>query len=466
LHLAKHRFGIALFPWLRAYPPPLIIAATLLRRGHLLLIAFNILIVSIASMPALVIADAAVLAQIIALLGIGGLAAAAFDAGTTDVEQTSAILRPVIIAMVLPVIWMVFQAIPMPITSLSHSIWASASSALQENLSGHISIDPGKTIDALFRYVSAVTLIVSTILVARHRRRAEQTLLALSIVSTLTTLVLLVVDIEHWTAIEATSNSIELLTTVSATGFILDLTAAIRVFERYESRRHEPGILFRHSIASLAACAAGGLFCLYAFVSVANVPLRIIAAIAAGLFIMIQVIRRLTLVPRLIMVLCLIAIMVALGVAVWSYDNSEAVSFVLHFAKPDSSEAITTTQTMVADVGWLGNGAGTFQALLPVYRGASATIVQAPTTAAKLVIEWGWPAMVIAVAAVLWLVVVLFRGALLRGRDSFYSAAAAACTVILLGQAFCDASLSQTAVGLLGEAAIGLGLAQSISRVG
>ena len=79
-------------------------------------------------------------------------------------------------------------------------------------------------------------------------------------------------------------------------------------------------------------------------------------------------------------------------------------------------------------------------------------------------IELGWPMALFTIAVTIGLVVVLYRGALARGRDSFYPAAAAACTITILGQAFCDASLLQTSVTVIGVAVIGLGLAQSVSR--
>jgi hypothetical protein len=68
------------------------------------------------------------------------------------------------------------------------------------------------------------------------------------------------------------------------------------------------------------------------------------------------------------------------------------------------------------------------------------------------------------IAVTIGLIVVLFRGALARGRDSFYPAAAAACVVIVLCQAFCDTSLLHSCVALIGDAVIGLGLAQSVSH--
>jgi hypothetical protein len=58
----------------------------------------------------------------------------------------------------------------------------------------------------------------------------------------------------------------------------------------------------------------------------------------------------------------------------------------------------------------------------------------------------------------------LLRGAARRGRDSFYAAAAGACLVTLMIQAFITATLSGTGIVLLSATIFGLGLTQSKSR--
>ena len=80
-----------------------------------------------------------------------------------------------------------------------------------------------------------------------------------------------------------------------------------------------------------------------------------------------------------------------------------------------------------------------------------------------LAIELGWPMALFASATAIWLVVILYRGALTRGRDSFYPAAAAAGTVTMLAEAFCDSSLLNSCVAVIIGALVGLGLAQTIS---
>jgi hypothetical protein len=80
-----------------------------------------------------------------------------------------------------------------------------------------------------------------------------------------------------------------------------------------------------------------------------------------------------------------------------------------------------------------------------------------------LAIELGWPMAVFAIATAIWLVVILYRGALTRGRDSFYPAAAAAGAVMVLSEAFCDASLLNSCIAVMISALMALGLAQTIS---
>jgi len=54
----------------------------------------------------------------------------------------------------------------------------------------------------------------------------------------------------------------------------------------------------------------------------------------------------------------------------------------------------------------------------------------------------------------------MLRGALRRGRDSFYPALGAGCLVALLIRGFADASIFAQAVSIIAAAPVGLALAQ------
>jgi hypothetical protein len=60
--------------------------------------------------------------------------------------------------------------------------------------------------------------------------------------------------------------------------------------------------------------------------------------------------------------------------------------------------------------------------------------------------------------------VVLFRGALSRGRDSFYAAGAAACLVTAFCEAYCDISFTDATIQMFTAITVGLGLSQTIGQ--
>src|SRR5689334_21862129 len=119
-------------------------------------------------------------------------------------------------------------------------------------------------------------------------------------------------------------------------------------------------------------------------------------------------------------------------------------------------------QRLLSDTRWLGTGVGTFGAALPIYQDLGSSLATPPSTISGLAVELGLPMTLFAIATAASLIVILYRGALHRGRDSFYPALAAASIVVLLGEAFCDASLTNSCVAVFAAALTGLGLAQSL----
>jgi cell division protein FtsW (lipid II flippase) len=138
----------------------------------------------------------------------------------------------------------------------------------------------------------------------------------------------------------------------------------------------------------------------------------------------------------------------------------------LRFAASPPSTLTPLAQRLLAETPWAGSGAGTFAALVPIYRGGEEVAVSAtaPTTAADFAIELGWPALCAFVLIMLFVAVLLMRGALQRGRDSFHATAAGGCAVLITVEAFCDPSLEAAAASSLAAVLLGLGIAQSVSR--
>jgi hypothetical protein len=82
----------------------------------------------------------------------------------------------------------------------------------------------------------------------------------------------------------------------------------------------------------------------------------------------------------------------------------------------------------------------------------------------SIAIEWGRPALLILVGIAVQLFFFIFRGAVRRGRDSFFPSAAAASVLVVLCQSFVDPSLLTPTAQIIITVMIGLGLSQSSGR--
>jgi hypothetical protein len=121
----------------------------------------------------------------------------------------------------------------------------------------------------------------------------------------------------------------------------------------------------------------------------------------------------------------------------------------------------------LTETGWAGTGAGTFAAILPIFQDLDeqATGSDAPTAAAVIAVEMGRPFLWAILLAAIALAVMLLRGAVLRRRDSFYSTAGASCLVAAILLALGNAALFSTPVLIIVAVIVGIGIAQSKSRL-
>ena len=119
---------------------------------------------------------------------------------------------------------------------------------------------------------------------------------------------------------------------------------------------------------------------------------------------------------------------------------------------------------MLSDAAWTGTGAGTFEALLPIYRDVDDVAETTPPTAAAAVaITLGRPFLWILVVLTLLGAWSLFRHAVMRGREYAYAGAGAACIVAMLIASFANAGIFGLAALLLASVVCGLALGQSRS---
>ena len=425
-------------------------------RAHDLSIAFTLLSVLIALFPVVTISDGLASQSLAAALAALIMAAAAIAARTADVQFAGQVTRRLGLAVALPAVWMVVQLLPMPFPALAHTIWTNGHEALDQKAWGHISVDLGKTLGALATYLANIALVLACILVARDYQRAGRLLIMLGAITALTILVLLTDRIFHLFAF-ASGSSQDSLGAASALGLVLSLAIGVFGLER-------GGYPTKSGRTLLFLSGAGMLICVTGLAGAANLNIAVLAAFGAATFLSTRLARSLRLARWTTAVLLATLVAAAMMIVAWRFDTNSTLSPLLQFAsRPASSLAVA--QRLLADTGWLGSGASTYDVLLPIYQDFSNTMTQPPSTTVALVVGLGWPMVLIIIGIGLSLIVRLYGGALARGRDSFYAAAAASAVIVLLGEAFCDASLLNAGVAATADVLIGTGLAQSVSRV-
>jgi len=181
--------------------------------------------------------------------------------------------------------------------------------------------------------------------------------------------------------------------------------------------------------------------------------------VVVGLVILI---RRLSLGRWTAVTVCAAVLVACGGVVALRFSANPAVNPLFRFATTELADSGAATLRMVSDANWTGGGVGTYPALAAIYRDAAGAPGQiAINTITSMVLEWGRAGLLIMVFLLIQLLAVLSRGALTRGRDSFYAASAAACLATAFCEAYCDTSSTHVTVQMLAAIIVGLGLAQT-----
>jgi hypothetical protein len=205
---------------------------------------------------------------------------------------------------------------------------------------------------------------------------------------------------------------------IAVIGFILSCATTIRAYEHLDSTQHRKSRMMAMLAASASTAAL--FICLSAILISADAVLFLAALFGTGVLIAVLAIRRWRLGP-----LGQAGIAALAAVAVFGF-------FAVVPAKKDADPTlalstqgqISSIERMLSDAKWGGSGAGSFEALLPIYRD-TADSVEIPTAAATIAIEMGRPFLWTCVIVALIGASTLFRRALLRGRDYVYSSAGA-----------------------------------------
>src|SRR5262249_55880051 len=142
--------------------------------------AFRLLLLSIYISAASLLFDQPIVPGLVAAVLAAGVATVALAIPPGEAGHLQRIFRPAAAVLAVPAAWMVIQILPLNFVGLAHPIWASAAEALGRPIGGGISIDPGTTLFALGRYLSAVAAVLVAAAVAVDRQRANVLLIALA----------------------------------------------------------------------------------------------------------------------------------------------------------------------------------------------------------------------------------------------------------------------------------------------
>jgi hypothetical protein len=424
-----------------------------------LIVAFIILSSLLTLLPTLMLVDGIVANGVVLAFDAVGMITVALTLQAGDLRRFSRLLRPTaIIALFIPCLWMLLQVAPIPARALANPIWVSASTALDKPFAGALSMDIGATLLSLARYCAGLAAAFIATAVTLDKQRAESVLYLLTAVAALIAAELIGFDLGylHLPGFER-AEAID----IAVIGFILSCATMIRAYELLgtsNSKQKKTPMMTK-----VAACASVAVLfvCLSAILMNANATLLFAALFGAGILIGVLAIRRWRL-------------------GLWGQAGVAALAavavvgfFAIVPAKKDADPTLalsaqdqnySSIERMLSDTKWEGSGAGTFEALLPIYRDTDEmNSSEIPTAAATIAIEMGQPFLWTCVIVLIVGASTLFRRALLRGRDYLYSSAGASCIIALVVLLFAnDGSLGMTA-SLMISVVCGVAFAQSKS---
>ena len=379
---------------------------------------------------------------------------------SNDVKRARATFAVLWPAAIFPILWMLLQLVPLPFEAVQQPIWHTAAAALSERLTNHISIDLGMTLRALFFYLTLLCLCFCTAVSDQNRDRAETFLLSLCAITTFVAIERIL--FRDFSAIKPDSDYLHPMIACAAFGLILNTGFITRTAERRETRGEREGL--HRYIAVMLAGIAGAAICAAALVYSATTNTLIATAFGISVLGLIVLIRHLALRRWTALVTGSAVFIVCAGIVTLRFSANASIAAPLRFTDVDSGTA-NATMRMMSDANWFGSGVGSYQALAAIYRDIDGLPgPYALNSFVALFLGWGSLGFLIAAASLLLLFTVLFRGAILRGRDSFYAGTAAACVVVAWTEAYCDVSFTDPAVGMLAAIIVGLGLAQTVGQ--
>jgi hypothetical protein len=422
--------------------------------------AFIILTSLIALLPALMMVDGILANGVVSATVAVAMVTVVLRLHSSDLNRFSRLLRPTaFIVPFIPCLWMLLQVLPIPSRSLANSVWVSASTALDKPFVGAISLDISATLLSLTRYCAILAAAFVTATVALNKQRAGSVLSLLTGIAALIAAELIGYDLGYLRlpGYEHLGERADAMN-IAVIGFILSCATTIRAYEHLDSTRQRKSRMT--AIVPVSASVAPLFVCLSAILIGADLVLFLAALFGAGILIAVLAIRRWRLGP-----LGQAGIAALAAVAVFGF-----LAFVPATKDADPTLALSTQgqissiERMLSEAQWAGSGAGSFEALLPIYRASDeADSLELPTAAAAIAVEMGRPFLWTCVIVILIGASTLFRRALLRGRDYVYSGAGAGCMIALLILSFANNGIFGLTASLTISIICGLAFAQSKS---
>jgi hypothetical protein len=417
----------------------------------------NILIVLICASPLILIWDSLLVQGLLA--GFVGIALAITALTLLPGETAFLVLisRAAFVAAAIPMIWVIVQILPLGM--LAHPIWKSVETALQRPIAGSISVDPGASLVALAHFLTIASVAFLSAAVAVDRRRAEWILFALSAAVSVIAVLAFVLP-GDWLSAVLREQAID----CASLGAIFAVAGCIRSLEHYETRRFSSRGSKGTLIRDLIIFGVAFTVCFAAVSFVGGKHLVFATMFGLGTLACVTIIRRFGLGLFGVGGMITIGIVVVI-VAISVQPTMRGTSVVFGFSPELASTALS--QRMLDDAPLAGTGAGTFPALVPIYRemSDSPSAHGASTVAGTLAIELGTPMVALMLAGTVVGIVALLRASIQRGRDWLFPAMAGAALITLLLLSFTNTGFLGSSPGLIAAAAVGLGLAQSKSRV-
>lgn len=417
-----------------------------------------ILVGLILASPALLLRDGVIVQAVVTGIVAVALAVVGRSLRPRETEFLFSTIRFVVAAAAIPALWMLFQVLPLGV--FAHPIWASLQSGLGRPVTGAISIDPGAGIIALGQYLTVIAVGVVAAAVAVDRERAEWILFALTAAGAVMALILLTNELVGFAGFVFTTFMRAPAIDGAALGAIFAAAACVRTIERYETRHASPSRSVAVLRRTFVACCGAFALCVAALVFDGRGEAPAAAGLGLAAFACVIISRRFRLGAWFALITAVtVGLIVVLAVA---YQANRGKSLLLAFA----ASPAPVSERVLDDARLLGTGVGSYAALSFIYREMDdrQSDVTSSTTAAIVAIELGRPMLWLIVAAAIGYLGFLFRAALRRGRDSFYSATGAGCLLTLLALAWVNAGLLAIPTAVITAAALGLAFAQSKSR--